>query len=165
MGKKKPPTPHGQVSHTAWDTPDGHELIKGWARDGLIDVDIAKQIGIHVSTLRKWKTKYEGIRQALKEGKEVADRKVESALFKRALGYEYDEVKVAHKYHNGERVEEQTVTRKAVPGDVTAQIIWLKNRKPELWRRGEEKPGSQAGDVEDLAPLAKLLGVQNDGSK
>ncbi len=48
---------------------------------------------------------------------------VEKALLKRALGYEYDEVI----YEGGQ--ETKRVKKHVVP-DTTAQIFWLKNRKP-----------------------------------
>lgn len=79
----------------------------------------------------EWKKKYSDISDTLKKGKEVVDRQVENALLKRALGYEYDEVK--EKYEGGV-LTERTVTRKMVVPDTTAQIFWLKNRKPEDWR-------------------------------
>lgn len=74
-----------------WLTPEGLLIIEGWARDGLIDEQIAKNIGISRSTLSVWKTKYPDISDALKKGKEVVDREVENALLKRALGYRYTE--------------------------------------------------------------------------
>ncbi len=70
-----------------WITEEGATKIEGWARDGLIDEQIAKNMGISVSTLYEWKKKYPEISDALKKGKEVVDREVENALFKRAIGY------------------------------------------------------------------------------
>lgn len=68
---------------------------------------------------------------ALKKGKEVVDRQVENALLKRALGYKYTETRT--KTENGEITETITIEKEVIP-DVTAQIFWLKNRKPEAWR-------------------------------
>lgn len=113
-----------------WLTPGGLLKIEGWARDGLTDEQIAQNIGINPATLYDWKKKYDEISEALKRGKEVVDRQVENALLKRALGYEYDEVK--EKYESGE-LTERTVTKKEVSPDVTAQIFWLKNRKRNTW--------------------------------
>lgn len=110
-----------------WIEPDGLLKIQGWARDGLTDEQIAGNIGINVATLYKWKTQYDEISEALKKGKEVVDREVENALFKRAIGYNYDEVTV----EGG--VETKRVTKQVAP-DTTAQIFWLKNRKPLEWR-------------------------------
>ena len=76
-----------------WLTPEGLLRIEGWARDGLIDEQIAQNIGIRAATLYEWKKRFPEISEALKRGKEVIDRQVENALLKRALGYEYKEVK------------------------------------------------------------------------
>nr|WP_207734164.1 transposase [[Eubacterium] tenue] len=102
-------------------------MIEGWARDGLTDEQIAKNLGIAYSTFREYKNKYSALSASLKKGKEVVDYEVENALLKRALGYEYDEVT----YENGK--ETKRVTKQVAP-DTTAQIFWLKNRKPDKWR-------------------------------
>ena len=106
-------------------------MIEGWARDGLTDEQIAKNIGISRSTLNEWKKKYSDISDTLKRGKEVIDRQVENSLLKRALGYEYEEV--SEKFEYGV-LTERKVTKKQVVPDTTAQIFWLKNRKSEEWR-------------------------------
>jgi hypothetical protein len=80
-------------------------LLEGWARDGLTDEQIAKNIGITVSTFYEWKKKYSEISESLKKGKEVVDYEVENALLSSAL-----------------------------EGNTTAQIFWLKNRRPDKWR-------------------------------
>lgn len=110
-----------------WLEPEGLLKIEGWARDGLTDEQIAQNIGIGTTTLYRWKESFWEIRESLKKGKEVVDRQVENALLKRALGYRYDEVTI----ENG--VETKRITKEVVP-DTTAQIFWLKNRKPEVWR-------------------------------
>lgn len=128
-----------------WLTPEGLLKIEGWARDGLTDEQIAKNIGISRSTLNVWKDRYSDISDALKRGKDVIDRQVENALLRRALGYEYEEVK--EKFEDGV-ITERTVTKKEVVPDTTAQIFWLKNRKPDKWR---DKPA-----YEDTSELDKL---------
>ena len=70
-----------------WRTEDGLLLLKGWARNGLKDTLIAKNMGITAKTLYEWKNKYSDICEALKKGKEPADIEVEDALFKAAIGY------------------------------------------------------------------------------
>lgn len=91
--------------YTKWLEKDSLILLAGWARDGLTDEQIAHNMGIHVRTLGKWKVQYEQIGQALKKGKEIVDLEVENALLKAAL-----------------------------EGNITAQIFWLKNRRPKKWR-------------------------------
>lgn len=109
--------------------------IEGWARDGLTEEQIAKNMGITRSTLSEWKKKYPDISDTLKKGKDVIDRQVENALLKRALGYEYEEIK---KVYEGDKLKEKTITKKMVVPDTTAQIFWLKNRKPDKWRDKQE---------------------------
>lgn len=88
-----------------WVTPEGISMLEGWARDGMLDVDIAAKMGIAPGTLYEWKNRFPEMAEALKKGKEVVDIQVENALLKKALS-----------------------------GDVTAIIFWLKNRQPSKWR-------------------------------
>lgn len=125
-----------------WLTPDGLLLLEAWARNGLTDEQIAANIGVRRETIYDWKKKYPNFSNALKKGKEVVDIQVENALFKRAIGYSYTETtkeRVAE-YDTetgealGSHMEVTKEVTKEVAGDVTAQIFWLKNRKPEAWR-------------------------------
>ena len=124
-----------------WLEPESLILLEGWARDGLTDEQIAHNMGVTARTLYLWKEKYIQIFQALKKGKEVVDIEVENALLKRALGYEYTEEKVEISEKDGKKV---TQTVKHVAPDTTAQIFWLKNRRPEKWRSEPRESGSAA---------------------
>ena len=106
-----------------WLTEEGLLLLEGWARDGLTDEQIAHNIGISTSTLNNWKNMYVVILESLKKGNEVVDYAVENALLKNAL-----------------------------KGDTTAQIYWLKNRRPDKWR---DKPGYE--DTRELDKLDAIL--------
>lgn len=86
-------------------------MLRGWARDGLADTQIAHNMDIAVSTLYEWKKNHSEISEALKKGKEVADYQVENALYQAALD-----------------------------GNVTAMIFWLKNRKASIWRDKPKEP-------------------------
>ena len=120
-----------------WLTKEGLIKLEGWARDGLTDEQIASNIGISAKTLYEWKKKYSEICNTLKKGKEVVDIQVENALLKRALGYEYTEVTkeitIDEKTGESKLVVTKEVTKQVAP-DVTAQIFWLKNRKPNEWK-------------------------------
>lgn len=96
-----------------WLTADGLTLLEGWARDGLTDEQLAHNCGITAATLYDWKNRFPEISEALKKGKEVVDYEVENALLNKALS-----------------------------GDVTASIFWLKNRRPDKWR---DKPPQDTG--------------------
>ena len=142
---------HKKGKYRDWITEEGLLLIEGWARDGLTDEQIAHNIGIRRETLYVWKNKYPNISNALKKGKEVIDRQVENALLKRALGYEYEEVKqIIEKDEKGKDRKRIEKTVKQVIPDTTAQIFWLKNRKPDVWRDRQqtEVTGKDGGPIE-----------------
>lgn len=132
------------VAKSKWDThvKDKLVVVEGWARNGLTEKQIAHNLGVAYSTFRVYKEKYPALSAVLKKGREVIDFEVEGALIKRALGYSYVEV-------TKELVEDETtgsaelkvvktVTKQVAP-DVTAQIFWLKNRKPNEWKSDPHK--------------------------
>ena len=121
-----------------WLTKEGLTLIEGWAKDGLIDEQIAANIGITTTTLYDWKKKYADFSDALKKGKETSDYEVENALFKSATGYEYEERKEVQEVVDGIMRKRVEITRKQVPPNATSAIFWLKNRKPDKWRNKQE---------------------------
>jgi hypothetical protein len=137
-----------------WLEPEGLLKIEGWARDGLTDEQIANNIGISVSCLNNWKNKYVEILESLKKGKEVVDRQVENALLKRALGYEYTETTREYIPELDEMKTTKKVTKQVAP-DTTAQIFWLKNRKPDKWRDKQEYEDRTA--IEKLDEILKGL--------
>lgn len=114
-----------------WLEKDKLILLEGWARDGLTEEQIAKNMGIGRTTLYEWKKKEPNIANTLKKGKEVIDFEVENALLKKALGYTItlNKQKVTKA---GDVVDIQEDVH--VAPDTTAQIFWLKNRKPDKWR-------------------------------
>lgn len=114
-----------------WLTEEGLIKIEGWARDGLTDEQMARNIGISASTLYDWKKKYPELSESLKRGKEVVDRQVENALLKTALGFEYEEETVTN-------AGVVVTTKKYSKPNTTAQIFWLKNRKRDEWRDKQE---------------------------
>lgn len=133
-----------------WLEPDKLILIEGWARQGLTDAQIAHNMGCAYSTFRTWRDKYQALSAVLKKGKEVVDLEVENALLKRALGYEYEEITrelVYDKVQNKNAMKVTKVVKKQVAGDTTAQIFWLKNRRPDLWR---DKPVDQDMEKEEI---------------
>lgn len=89
---------------------------------GATDEQIADSIGIDRTTLYRWRHRYPEFRDALKDNKEIADRRVELTLYQKALA-----------------------------GDTTAMIFWLKNRKSREWRDKSEV------EVPGLTALAERL--------
>jgi phage terminase len=132
--------------------------IEAWKRDGLTDEQIFKNLGISRDTFYKYKEKYPDFLDALKKGKEVADIEVENALFKRAIGYKYKEVIKEVKEIAGKKSTYVKEVIKEMPGDVGAQIFWLKNRKSSKWK------DKQDIDIEDNNVSITINGVKRNGN-
>jgi hypothetical protein len=97
---------------------------------GATDAQLADFFQVSVSTVNLWKVEHKEFSESIKVPKAEADERVEQSLYRRAMGYEHDEVDI--KVVAGEIVK--TDIRKYYPPDSTAMIFWLKNRNPAAWR-------------------------------
>lgn len=79
--------------------------VRERALKGETDEEIAAGLGVSRSTLALWKARHPEFSDALRSWKAEADDAVELSLY-----------------------------RKALAGDTTAAIFWLKNRRKETWR-------------------------------
>lgn len=146
-----------------WLTREGLIKIEGWARDGLTEEQIARNMGISRVTLIEWKKRYPDILNTLKRGKDVADREVENALFKSACGWEYDEVTETE---DSEGRTSRRVIHKQVLPNPAAIIFWLKNRKPNEWRdRREVVEDPAAKEESPMLQLVKSLEASRKGGR
>lgn len=111
-----------------------------YARRGMIDMQIARKLGIARSTYYDYQKQFPEFSEAIKKGKMPVDIEVENALLKRAKGFEYEEVHVEYKPTGKE--DEETKKRptlikkikKFIVPDTAACAFWLKNRRPKLWK-------------------------------
>lgn len=108
---------------------------------GATDKEIASFFDICEATLNNWKLEYPKFLESLKKGKEDADANVAKRLYKRALGYDYKEVKTKKEAMPLElqdllgddlTVTEVTTTLKHMAPDIAAINIWLKNRRGRI---------------------------------
>lgn len=163
MSEKKPTKRGRRGEYEDWITEDGLLKVQGWARDGLSNEQIAHNIGITAKTLCEWQNRFSEFRNAIKKGKEVVDREVENALLKRAMGYEtVEEVEEPVEDKETGEVQMRVTKRvkKQIAPDVTAQIFWLKNRKPEEFR--DKRDVGLSGHVELPVVLHDDIGGDED---
>lgn len=129
-----------------WTLPNNLKRIEGWARDGLRNEDIAAKMGISASTFYEYVKKFPEISDALKRGKAPVDFEVENAMLKSALGHK-ETVRKPIRLRTTRRKDGMEITEEHVeyfdeevyiPPQVSAQIFWLKNRKPDIWRDKKE---------------------------
>lgn len=110
-------------------------LIRRMARNGLINEEIAKKLEIAKCTLYEWAKRYSEVAKALQQSRDFIDGLVEESLLKRALG-----------------------------GDVTACIFWLKNRcrpRPNYDLRFAWQDVSRL-EVEPMSDTTPLVELSND---
>ena len=119
------------MANSKWEkVKDNIILVEGWARDGLTDEQIADNLNIIKDTFYKYKKTYPDFSDSLKRGKEIVDYEVENALLRNALS-----------------------------GNITAQIFWLKNRKPKQWKdKVEVEDESNKETLDKLDEVLKGLG-------
>lgn len=125
----------GEVGRPTLYSEEVCKLAEKLADLGATDVEIADALNVATSTVYLWKIKHPEFSEALKAGKEKADARVERGLYQRAVGYTFDSEKIVtvSDGKEGSHIERVPI-REHVPPDTTAQIFWLKNRKPEEWR-------------------------------
>lgn len=125
------------------------EVAEGYARRGLSDSDIAKNLGISLQSYYDYQKKYPDFLEAIRRGKRPANIIVENALYKRCVGFEYDEVtQEIGKDEKGKQVIRKKTVKKHIVPDVNAIRFWLTNREPELWKNFREESG--ADNIEEI---------------
>ncbi len=124
--------------------PDFARIAEQLCRNGATDVEVADILGICVRTFYRWCLQHDAFALAVRTGKDLADDRVERALYQRAIGYE----------HVGEKVicprdgKPFTVPcRVHVPADVRAAMHWLAIRRPKPWARMAEPPGTDIARI------------------
>ena len=130
------------------------KMAKLAAAVGGTNESIATELGISLGTLQTWKEKYPEFLTAINQAKKGPDDIVEESLYRKALGYTKKLKKqIAIPVGNGMGSEIQEVTYdQHVPADTTAQIFWLKNRRPEKWRDKVEQHHSGEITLNQMTP-------------
>jgi hypothetical protein len=80
-------------------------IVRACATFGATAPEIANYIGTSIASFNRWTIEHDELREALKRGRDASDDRVEESLYRNALA-----------------------------GNTTAQIFWLKNRRPDRWR-------------------------------
>ncbi len=125
---------------------------------GVINKELAKILGVAISTIKKWMKEKPEFLTAIKKGRETADQDVAVSLYKRAIGYSHPDVHVSN--YQGEITITNLV--KHYPPDTGAAFIWLKNRRPDLWR---DKPVINDDDIPTASPISITIQVEDASHK
>jgi transposase-like protein len=123
--------------------PEFDKIAKKMCELGATDNDVAEALGVHTATLYRWRNEHPTFRESLKVGKDAPDDRVEMALYRKAVGYTHEAVKI-FQFQGQELIVPYT---EVVQPDTTAAIFWLKNRRPEQWRANPEGGEGEDGDI------------------
>lgn len=123
-------------------------------KEGLIDTELAAELGISHRTLCYWKDKLDGFKELLDQNKIKAVSEIVKTLFQRCKGVSYTERKVIRlttkreiqhskhllkekgiKVEPGDSVIRIEDTQKFIPGDPQLIRFYLSNRDPQTWRQ------------------------------
>ncbi|QNQ08857.1 helix-turn-helix domain-containing protein [Sphingomonas alpina] len=115
---------------------------------GLTDRELAAAFGVARSTIFRWRAAYPEFAEATRLGKDVADDRVERALYERAIGYEEEAVSV----YRPVGAEEPVIVRykREVRPDVTAALQWMRARRPKIWARPAPPSEKETNIAEEL---------------
>ena len=135
--------------------------IQKWCEEGLTNDIICERLGIAESTWYEYQKNHEILSELVQASKSVMDTKVENALLKTALGFEYEEIKtIIEEDKNGKKMTRIEKTKKYMPPNPTAQAFWLKNRKRDEW--GERKEIIFDTKAQELERKKLFLEMIND---
>lgn len=141
-----------------WCEPENAERVTNWAANGCTIEEIARNMGVHPSTLHKWMVAHDEIGEAIKRGRMHACEAIENALFRKAAGMVVEDTVQEFKgeLRDGKPANgtvTQRTTRRQIPPDTAAAIFYLKNRMPDRYS------DRRTVDVEATAPIV-ALGVE-----
>ena len=122
-------------------------------------------MGIHRDTLNEWKSRFPDISDSLKIGRENADYIVENELFescKTRTVTVKKPIKLKKVMVDGKkRLEEERVEdveeQVVVPANVTAQIFYLKKRRPDKWAVVDGGKKDEFDQTVEDDPITKSL--------
>jgi hypothetical protein len=147
-----PPAPRGNKYAVANNggrptdyRPEFVEQVRKLCQLGATDAEVADFFNVSRMTIYRWRAAYPEFCDSMKAGKAPADDRMERSFYERGIGYDY-KIKPGYKH---------------VPGDVTVQMKWLCNRRPERWREKidvtmQREPEKSAAEIR-AEIVAKLI--------
>ena len=145
---------------TEWLTDDKLLVIKGWARDGLTNKEIAHNVGVRADTFSTWVTRYAKLSQALKDGRQPVLVKLEDSMLHKSQGYFVEEVKTEiYEHTDGRTSKKITKTKRWIPEDTTMLIFLAKNKMPNKY---SDHPDPVAEELFESSGLMAALMADPD---
>lgn len=138
------------------------DFIAGCLRSGYTEKSIGKRLGVGHTSWHSYKNKHPEFADHVKTATQDSTALIVNQLYKRAAGYDYEEVhKEVKKGLKGKIIEkkDKTIT-KHIPPDVGAIAIILFNRDPDKWKHKQFAQGNGEAQPETKIirmPFSKRL--------
>lgn len=102
--------------------------IGEWVRQGATNIEIAEALGVHKGTICEYLKLYPEFAETLKKNRMSGIAQVKNALFKKAVGFEYEEKKIyMTKDEDGKTKQHTEITKKQALPDSVAIAMYLRN--------------------------------------
>ena len=128
------------------------EKIKDWAAAGATEREICDALGVSVSEFNDYKNKYSELSDALRAGRQNVVLNIKAALYKRALGFNYEEKIGRNSEKNGVSTE---IYQRYAPPDTTAAAMLLRNYDKSWRDKDKQTADFKAQELEIKKALAE----------
>ncbi|MFZ5784098.1 MAG: hypothetical protein ACOY4R_28215 [Pseudomonadota bacterium] len=117
---------------------------------GATNENLAEFFEVSLATIGNWLRDFPEFKEAVRQGRTVADADVAEKLYSRATGYDHE---ASRWFQTPDGPQEVKVTRH-IPPDTAACMFWLRNRRRDLWRDKIEHEHHAADDMLALLEAA-----------
>ena len=109
--------------------------VQKWAEEGATDKDIARALGLNPGSFSRIKSQNSGFRDFLKKAHEIPVKEIKRALYKRAIGYSYEETSTVTEEESGvvTKVKTTKSTKYMAPDPASAMILLKHWDKENEW--------------------------------
>lgn len=118
--------------------PEHAETARLYYESGATDQQVANMLRVHLATLYRWRELHPEFAEAAQAGKDDADARVQFAMYRRAIGYDYRETRMAIPAGATEPMAGE-ITRH-MPADTRVGMHWLRIRRSGQSREAPEQP-------------------------
>lgn len=126
--------------------------VEHYRKQGISDLQISKNLGLSKDTFYKYLKNYSDFADAYKRGKLIIIEQLENAVYKRGLGYDYEEVTQEVKTDSDGNIIEKHIKKikKHVPADATTAIFLLTNLNNEKYKRNPDLNNIDDNSIETV---------------
>lgn len=110
--------------------PRFNEILE-WLQVGATEKEIAENLGVNNKVFCKYKKDYPELNELIKTGRKKPVQAIKAALFKRATGFQYQEIREITSEKNG--YTKEVITKTALPDPTSAMMLLRHWDKENEW--------------------------------